>query len=42
MDSWEFEDHLDRIVFKPKRNNFIDLWQREVRPSNVPHNHRLM
>jgi len=42
MNSWEFGDHLGLIVFTPKRNNFIDLWQREVWLSNVLNNHQFI
>ena len=30
MDSWDYEEHLGVIDYRPKRNSFFDIWQYKV------------
>jgi hypothetical protein len=30
MDSWDYEEYLDLIDYKPEKNSFFDIWRLEV------------
>ena len=30
MDSWDYEEYLDVIDYRPEKNSFFDIWQHEV------------